>query len=135
MAHAVGAIFRSAKMSVMNCVECNKPGKLKEHPECEKARRARRERDRKSRLKEQGVTSSDRARAGRAKRYGITVPELLDLAAKPCDVCGDHDRNSPYERKDTGTVAGTVCQKCATALGFFGHDPKRLRAALSLLTT
>ncbi len=30
---------------------------------------------------------------------------------------------------------GTVCQRCASALGFFGHDVERLRAALALVTS
>ncbi len=60
--------------------------------------------------------------------------------ARPCDVCGNEapearKNNSAYARKDTGAVTGTVCQRCASALGYLGHDPERVRAALALLTS
>ncbi|WP_234310294.1 hypothetical protein [Streptomyces sp. NRRL S-475] len=65
---------------------------------------------------------------------------LVSLMAAPCDVCGEvapenRKSNSAYARKDTGAVVGTVCQRCASALGFFGHDVERLRAALALVTS
>lgn len=63
---------------------------------------------------------------------------LTTLMTAPCGVCGSEapetrKHNSAYARKDTGAVVGTICQKCATALGFLAHDPARLRAALALL--
>ncbi len=122
------------------CVECNKPGSLRTHPECKRTREARLERDRRRRQREEtGVTSSEMTRNYHAKRLGLRTETLVHLMGQPCDVCQSdapetRKNNSAYARKDTGAVTGTICQKCATALGFFQHDPERLRAALDLLT-
>jgi hypothetical protein len=123
------------------CVECGKPGLLRTHPECRETRRARQARDRLKRLKQEaGITAADLNRKYWAGKFGLTVETYVQLMKAPCDVCQEEapehrKHNSPYARKDTGAVTGTVCQKCATALGFFKHNPERLRAALDLLTS
>lgn len=122
------------------CIECGKPGSLRLHDDCRKTRNARQSREAKRRRKEEtGVTASDLNRSYWAGKFGLSVETYVQLMSAPCDVCQEEPpehrkHNSPYARKDTGAVTGTVCQKCATALGFFKHDPERLRAALDLLT-
>lgn len=70
------------------------------------------------------------------KRYGIGMPEYLELAEKQdraCAICGsecltgmwlavDHDH-------ETDKVRGLLCFKCNTGLGHFNDDPKTLRKA------
>lgn len=75
-----------------------------------------------------------------ARSIGVTYETLSRLMTAACSLCGEtapehRKHNSAYARKDTGAVVGTVCQRCATGLGFFGHDVERLRAALALLTS
>lgn len=72
-----------------------------------------------------------RRRRERAKKYGITVAQLVALG-DDCLICGspgtcvDHDH-------ETGAVRGLLCRPCNQALGFMRDDPARLRAAASYL--
>jgi NAD-dependent SIR2 family protein deacetylase len=74
-----------------------------------------------------------------AHKIGITVERYVEISAQKCYVCGtasadESQANGPYLRRADGAVLGTICRKCATALGFLGHDPERVQRALSLIT-
>ncbi len=77
------------------------------------------------------------------KRYGITLHQVVELAAHQggvCAVCGalpdvtkkrgglhvDHDH-------DTGKVRGLLCERCNLGLGFFRDDMVRLVSAVGYL--
>lgn len=122
------------------CVECGQPGSLNTHPDCYRARHARHRQARRAAKRAEGVTSAEMMRGTQARKLGLTAETLRRLMSRPCDVCGSEapesrKSNSAYARKDSGAVTGTVCQRCASGLGFLGHDPARLRAALALLTS
>ncbi|WP_369190150.1 endonuclease domain-containing protein [Streptomyces sp. R08] len=118
------------------CPECHEPGSLNTHGDCRRTRRARQKRERGDGANR---PAQDAVWPTLARKLGVTLPTLETLMTAPCDVCGEtapetRKHNSAYARKDTGAVVGTICQKCATALGFLGHDPTRLEKALTLLT-
>lgn len=74
-----------------------------------------------------------------AKRYNLTVAEMIPLIGSPCMICGvspetpfiDHDHSCCPQ--STGTcgkcVRGVLCQGCNLGLGAFRDDPDRMRAA------
>lgn len=73
--------------------------------------------------------------ASRAKKYGLTVEDLLLIDAREaCDIGGcpnppevvDHDHM-------TGAVRGVLCGQCNRALGLFRDDATRLAAAIHYL--
>jgi hypothetical protein len=81
-------------------------------------------------------------------RYGITAQEadaILYHQGGTCLICGDGPlvRWPPAWRKggtavidhdhETGEIRGVLCGRCNVALGWFRHDPKRLRAAAEYL--
>ncbi|KAB2348952.1 endonuclease VII domain-containing protein [Actinomadura rudentiformis] len=69
-------------------------------------------------------------------RYGITEQEVAQMAARQGGLCAiclsgaakhvDHDHK-------TGKVRGLLCFSCNGALGQFGDDPRRMRAAAAYL--
>ena len=73
--------------------------------------------------------------------YGLSLPEdaeILEAQDNRCAICGgapkaegrrlavDHDH-------ETGQVRGLLCTRCNPGLGFFMHDPERLRNAIAYL--
>lgn len=76
----------------------------------------------------------------RAKKFGITVPQLRALlAAGCCSICGStapggrHDEWHVDHDHNTGAVRTILCNGCNRGLGFFSDDPERLRAAAAYL--
>jgi len=71
-----------------------------------------------------------------AKYHGVTVEEYTRRRANPCAICGvfkvsekrgsgmhiDHDHR-------TGTLRGTLCDRCNRGIGMFDDDASRLVAA------
>ncbi|GAB2572641.1 hypothetical protein GCM10027168_01850 [Streptomyces capparidis] len=73
-----------------------------------------------------------------AKALGMSVDDLNALMDRACDVCGAESgsrrqRNSAYRKGGTGEILGTVCQSCASGIGYFEHDPERIERALTFL--
>jgi Autographiviridae endonuclease VII len=110
---------------------CRPDGRQVYCKECNRAHRARRRPE--NRL--------DRRRRLLAP-YGLTPAQfaaLLERQHGGCALCGqligdgtgrslhvDHDH-------ETGRIRGLLCAGCNTALGKFGDDPRRLRAAAEYL--
>jgi len=69
-----------------------------------------------------------------ARRYGLTVEEMLTMRRAPCAICGstkelnciDHDHR-------TDEVRGTLCRGCNAGIGSLADSPERLRAAADYL--
>lgn len=78
-----------------------------------------------------------RRRKGSDWRYkGMVVEdvdEALAMLAAGCAICGSKERMCLDHDHATGVVRGALCDPCNKALGFFGDDPDRLRAALVYL--
>lgn len=75
-----------------------------------------------------------RALAWRIKRdFGITLEEYDALVAQPCALCRTTENIVLDHCHDTNRVRGPLCQTCNKALGLFGDDPDRLRAAAKYL--
>jgi hypothetical protein len=72
----------------------------------------------------------------RARRYGLTVDQLLAIENKACGKCAickralrlhiDHDHA-------TGRVRGLLCSNCNLGIGLFGEDVQRMRQAIHYL--
>ena len=66
-------------------------------------------------------------------KYGLTKAQYLALVEAQhglCALCGHHLRSPVIDHSHkTGRVRGVVCRGCNSALGAFGDDPLRLRAA------
>lgn len=77
------------------------------------------------------VESETRARFARKirKNYGITLEEYDALVANPCALCGSAQHIVLDHCHTTGAIRGPLCKPCNSALGVFGDDPDRLRAA------
>jgi hypothetical protein len=75
------------------------------------------------------------SKAHHLRRYGLSRADfdaLLDSQGGVCAVCKKADWNGrgPFvdHDHDTGKVRGIICNKCNTALGMIGDDPKIARA-------
>lgn len=76
---------------------------------------------------------------GAVRDYGITTAQARALyEILICQICG----GGPGDGKSTlsidhchegGGVRGVICNPCNRALGYFDHDPNRLRAAATYL--
>ncbi|MEW1550959.1 endonuclease domain-containing protein [Streptomyces tsukubensis] len=122
---------------VQTCLECGEPGTVRGHPECSKKRYKRKRQEQPKRSG--GSPTGTSYRSFVAKKVGVSRNTLTQLSEGPCSICGDlaaehRKRNSPYVNRETGAVQGTVCQRCATALGFFDHSVERMRSAINLLS-
>lgn len=92
-------------------------------------------------------TMECRQLAARARRYGVEAAEIrriLDEQQSCCAICGAERKGwaKATIRKEalvvdhchkTGKIRGLLCGDCNTALGRFGDDPARFRAALEYL--
>ena len=76
------------------------------------------------------------------KRYGISPEEYNLLLAKQdgvCAICHTAEINGFGTRlavdhcHETKKVRGILCGNCNRGLGFYGHEPERLRAAIAYL--
>lgn len=68
----------------------------------------------------------------RLHRYGMSQIEydaLLDAQGGKCRLCASESRLNVDHSHTTGRIRGLLCVRCNTALGAFGDDPERLRAA------
>jgi hypothetical protein len=85
-------------------------------------------------------TPECKAAQRRLRRHGLTNRQYLDILADQggtCALCTSTGRGYGGSRyalvvdhcHDTGTVRGLLCPDCNTALGRFGDDAARLRAA------
>lgn len=81
-----------------------------------------------------------------ARTYGVDVPflrEMLERQDEGCALCGKNQGGWTMTKRSntlvvdhchsTGRVRGFLCPTCNTALGAFGDDPARLRAAADYL--
>lgn len=104
---------------------------------CALADKARRERDRKARIR---AATPDFYVRRRAASKGLDLEVMLALERLPCEVCGAEAPEAPkhnnvYVRPDNKAVTGTLCQPCTKALGTWEYDADLVRAALALMTS
>jgi len=75
-------------------------------------------------------------------RYDFTLKDyesLLTAQGHRCAICGRVSGNDHGDRlfidhdHDAGAVRGLLCNRCNSALGYFGDSPKRLRRAAAYL--
>jgi hypothetical protein len=66
--------------------------------------------------------------------------EMLEAQGRQCALCGKEWQGFNKSKSlvidhchETGKVRGLLCGDCNTALGRFGDDPVRLRAAITYL--
>ncbi|WP_017974353.1 endonuclease domain-containing protein [Actinopolyspora halophila] len=72
----------------------------------------------------------------RARRYGLTVDEMLELVTDAqCEICGDTPDGVEIDHSHaTGVMRGVLCGLCNSGIAFFRDDPVLLRAAAKYLT-
>lgn len=71
----------------------------------------------------------ERVRAQRIyDRYRVSAAEYDKILAKPCSLCGEPSKHLDHCH-ETGRIRAGLCHRCNLALGWFQHDPARLRAA------
>jgi hypothetical protein len=86
-----------------------------------------------------GLAARDARKSYFKTRYGLTVAQVDEMAAKGCAICGTTEwpgrHNRPHVDHDhtTGEVRGLLCSECNTGLGKFKDDPVILQAAISYL--
>jgi Recombination endonuclease VII len=88
----------------------------------------RRAYDRERNARNEGASRGRFARKIRRK-YGITLKDYDELVAAPCALCGRTKNVVLDHCHETGAIRGPLCRSCNAALGIFGDDPARLRAA------
>ncbi|MET9382390.1 endonuclease VII domain-containing protein [Streptomyces sp. NPDC002928] len=74
-----------------------------------------------------------------ARQYGLdvaTVLAMLERQQGSCAFCGRNVAERFYidHCHTTGMVRGILCSNCNTALGLFGEDVERMKAAIEYLT-
>jgi len=107
---------------------------------------AQRETDRQYAKNRKGKFKSQEARAQRARRYGITVDDILamELAQKNrCAICGNEETALDNRQRvkslavdhdhETGKVRGLLCNNCNRAIGLLGDDVGVLLNAVEYL--
>jgi protein-arginine kinase activator protein McsA len=112
------------------CKECNK-AKVKEwQGHSAKYREYVKDRD----------NNASKQFARRAKKYGLTVDELLDMidgAENKCKIC----KRNPVQWlvvdhcHKTNIVRGLLCEKCNQALGLLDDNPEYLESAIKYLAS
>ena len=74
-------------------------------------------------------------------KYGLTVEQVDEMAAKGCAICGTttwmgrHARPHIDHDHETGRIRGVLCSECNTGLGKFKDDPAILQAAIDYLSS
>jgi hypothetical protein len=89
-----------------------------------------------------GRCRSCSAKHRRAHRQAIEDDRRSHITRDACDICGAREtltRGGHVRRLNidhdhqTGALRGVLCSRCNTALGMFGDDPAKLRAAAAYL--
>jgi len=71
--------------------------------------------------------------------YGITVEEydgISSMADGECVICGSNNNGNTLcldHNHDTNVVRDMLCTQCNTAIGMFGEDVNRIKAAIDYL--
>lgn len=127
-------------METLRCATCAEEKPITEFNKDSHAKRGYRSscKDCRTRKPRPAVSRLGEVRKRAASSAGMTLEDYETAIAKPCAVCGNESAdgaqsNGVYLNRVSGAPSGTICQRCATGLGFFGHDAERLRRALSLL--
>lgn len=73
------------------------------------------------------------------KRYGLTVEEYNALGSA-CSICGDLPRGTGKNKAlhvdhdaVSGKVRGVLCNACNCGIGYFRHDPERMKKGIQYL--
>lgn len=73
-------------------------------------------------------------RAYAKAKYGLTLEEYDAKVTGACAICGATDRQIHLDHDHaTGQIRDALCGPCNQALGLFGDDARRLRAAADYL--
>lgn len=82
--------------------------------------------------------TSERAKAAKLRKYGLTVKEYEAIATAQGGQCALCKKKPRYglcvdHCHASGKVRALLCKGCNTGLGAFGDDPARLREAIDYL--
>jgi hypothetical protein len=67
----------------------------------------------------------------RAKTYGLTEAEAVELLALGCGACSSFENLCIDHDHKTGRVRGCLCGKCNSAYGLLGDSPEGVRGLLA----
>lgn len=71
-------------------------------------------------------------RHNRAKRYGLTIEQVIQFETAVCNICGEGPVVIDHCHT-LGNVRGALCQNCNSGLGFFRDRPDLLDKAIDYL--
>ena len=122
----------------------NNPDKVREarqkyrQTHAEKVRNA----NRAYRAKNTEKVRSQKAATHLRNRYGLKLADYDSFFEAQGGLCAICESPPPHQQRlcidhnhDTGVICGLLCHSCNRAIGLFGDNPERLRAAIAYLAS
>jgi hypothetical protein len=72
-------------------------------------------------------------RRKRAKRYGLTPEEVVEILSRGCEICGGKNHLHIDHDHRTGVARGCLCPSCNTFVGHLEKSDERTEKAIEYL--